>query len=230
MEKRGAVDQLAFYRDAPALFRKRLTAAAATVSLRPGDMFFREGDALDLFAIVLQGDIRVFKAESNGREISLYHVLEGQACLVNSLCLLLGQPTMASARVEVPTEAVVFEGQEFRAWIDDEPYVRGFLFATMARRLIDFMTLIEEVAFRKMDLRLAELLQRKFARGGPKGRVISATHEDLASELGTAREVVSRLLKDFERSGMLSLARGHVELIDETRLKKVLGTEITEAG
>jgi len=225
MEKRSPIESLAFYREAPDPLRRRLAEAATPVTLPPGDAFYREGDHLEIFAIVVRGDIRVFKEEANGREISLYHVLDGQPCLVNSLCVLLGRPTMASARVEVATEAVCFDGTQFREWVQEERHVREFVFATMSSRLVDFMTLIEEVAFRKMDLRLAELLQRKFARG-PHGRVIAATHEELASELGTAREVVSRLLKDFERAGMLSLARGHVELVDEDRLRRLLGIEV----
>jgi CRP/FNR family transcriptional regulator len=226
MSKVTALRRMALYRAGSADLRRRLTEAAMVVRLEPGEMFFREGDVCESFAIVDQGDIRVFKAEPNGREISLYHVLDGQPCLMNTLSILQRRPTPASARVEVPTDAVCFDAATFRAWIHSDPDVREFVFATMATRLVDFMTLIEEVAFRKMDLRLAELLQRRFARGGLPGRTIPVTHEELASELGTAREVVSRLLKDFERSGMLVLTRGRLELKNEALLRKVTGAEV----
>ena len=219
MDRTTAFNQLAFYTDAPPALRRHIDEAASLAHLEPGADFYREGDVGEVFGLVGQGDIRVFKTAENGREIALYHVQDGEPCLVNMLCVFLGRPAMASARAEAPTDAIVIPARRFREWIDSERFVREFVFATMARRLVDVMTLVEEVAFRRVDMRLAELLLRRFQ---DKHAPLLTTHEELAAELGTAREVVSRLLKEFERAGMLSIARGRLELRDGAQLRSLV--------
>jgi CRP/FNR family transcriptional regulator len=122
---------------------------------------------------------------------------------------------MATAVVEDPTEAVVLHGATFRYWINEHPVVRSYVFETMAQRLTEVMTLAEEIAFGKMDRRVAGLLVQRFSRD----HAFAATHEELAVELGTAREVVSRLLKDFERMGAIAMARGRLELRNASLLR-----------
>jgi CRP/FNR family transcriptional regulator, anaerobic regulatory protein len=224
MDKMTVLDQLAFYTDAPPGVQRRIADAATRVSLSVGDVFYREGDVGEVFAMVGRGDIRVFKTSESGREISLYHVQDGEPCLVNMLCVFLNRPAMASARIEAPTEAVVFPAPTFRDWVRSEDSVRNFVFEMMATRFVDVMTLVEEVAFRKMDVRLAELLLRRFSQKGRPLRAIETTHEDLAAELGTAREVVSRLLTEFERTGMVSIARGTLELRSDAQLRAMVGS------
>jgi CRP/FNR family transcriptional regulator, anaerobic regulatory protein len=216
MDKATVLGQLDFYNHAPMPLRQRIHDAASYVRLEAGDVFYREGDVGEVFALVGRGDIRVFRTTENGREISLYHVQDGEPCLVNMLCVFLGQPAMASARVEAVTDAVAIPAATFREWVASTEFVRDFVFSTMAKRLVNVMTLVEEVAFRKVDARLAELLLRKFS---DKRAPLLTTHEDLAAELGTVREVVSRVLKDFERAGTLSIARGRLELRDEAKLR-----------
>ena len=165
-----------------------------------------------------RGSIRVFKIGETGREVTLYHVQDGQLCLVNMLCVMLGRPTMATAQVEVPTEAAIFPGVVVREWIAISGPLRNFIFETMAARVVDVMTLVEEIAFHKVDSRLAALLLQRFATV----RVISTTHEDIAADLGTVREVVSRLLKEFVRRGAIQVARGQLELRDEAILRQLI--------
>lgn len=225
MDKMSVLDRLPMYENAPPPLRRRIADVASLLSLGTGDFFYREGDLNKTFALVGHGDIRVFKTSESGREISLYHVQDGESCLVNMLCVFLDRPAMASARVEAPTEAVVVPASVFRDWIASEDSVRKFVFDAMATRLVDVMTLVEEVAFRRMDLRLAELLLRRFSPSEGRLRAVAVTtHDELAAELGTAREVVSRLLKDFQRIGMVSVGRGRLELRDEARLRLMAGT------
>jgi CRP/FNR family transcriptional regulator, anaerobic regulatory protein len=120
------------------------------------------------------------------------------------------------AKVEIETEATVFPGGVMREWVATSEALRNFIFETMATRVVDVMTLVEEIALHKMDSRLAGLLLQRFATH----RVISATHEDIAAELGTVREVVNRLLKEFVRRGAIEVARGHLELRDEAILRQ----------
>ena len=219
MDKAMVLEQLEFYTEAPPQLRQRIWDAASYVHLEAGAHFYQEGDLGEVFALVGRGDIRVYRAAESGREIALYHVQDGEPCLVNMLSVFLGRQAMASARAELPTDAVVIPAPTFREWVDSVEFVRTFVFATMARRLVDVMTLVEEVAFRKMDARLAELLLRKFS---DKRAPLLTTHEELAAELGTAREVVSRLLKEFERAGTLSIGRGRLELRDDAQLRRML--------
>ena len=217
METAAILEKFAFYQGATRPFRTEMARAGRFVRLTPGMFFYREGELNSHFAVVGTGSIRVFKTGESGREITLYRVRDGETCLVNMLSAFLGQPTVASAVVETPTEVVLFPAETFRAWIASSDLVRKFVFETMARRLVDTMTLVEEIAFRRMDVRLAGLLRQRFATR----RIVDATHEALATELGTAREVVSRLLKEFERAGAVELNRGHVLLKDEARLAEL---------
>ena len=221
MDKLSILERFAFYQQAPAPEQVRLAQATAAVHLPAGGFFYREGDRCPSFALVGRGEIRVFKTSVTGREITLYHVQDGQPCLVNVLCVFLGRPAMGSAIVEAPTEAVVVPAAAFREWVSAYDRVRRFVFETIAARVVDVMTLVEEVAFRKMDARLAQLLVRRFSMKGLPLRVLSTTHEELAAELGTAREVVSRLLKEFERLGAIGLARGRVDLRDGALLQRL---------
>jgi CRP/FNR family transcriptional regulator, anaerobic regulatory protein len=215
MDKVGALEECSFYREATQPLRSRIAEAATCAMLPAGKTFYSEGEMCGLFAFVGKGNIRVFKTAESGRQMTLYHVRDREACLVNLLCLFLGRPAMASAVVETPTEAVVFDGGVFRNWMDNHAVVRRFVFEAIARRFVEVMTLVEEIAFAKMDRRVAGLLLRRFSLD----RAFAVTHEELATELGTAREVVSRLLKDFERAGAILMARGRLELRNASLLR-----------
>lgn len=215
MDKAGILGQFTFYREAPPPLRAQIAEAGTFASLPRGTTFYREGETCEQFAVVGRGNIRVFKTAASGREMTLYHVQDGQPCLVNMLCILLGRPAMATAVVEAPTEAVVLNGATFRDWVNKNAVVRSYVFETMAERLVEVMTLAEEIAFEKMDRRVAGLLVQRFSRD----RAIAVTHEELAAELGTAREVVSRLLKDFEGMGAIAMARGRLELRNASLLR-----------
>ena len=173
-------------------------------------------------ALVGNGSIRVFKAEATGHEITLYHVQDGQACLVNLLGILLKRPVVATAVVEVPTEVFIIPATAFRHWVESVQSMRKFVFENMAARLIDVMVIAEELAFRKMDQRLAHLLLERFSKERQTGCLIATTHEELANELGSAREVVSRLLKVLERRGAIAMSRGQIELMNEAFLRKMI--------
>jgi CRP/FNR family transcriptional regulator len=215
MDKAGILEKFSFYREAPPPLRGKIAEGGTFAALPPGTTFYREGEMCGHFAVVGRGNIRVFKTAASGREMTLYHVQDGQPCLVNMLCILLGRPAMATAVVEAPTEAVVLNGATFRDWVNKHAVVRNYVFETMAQRLVEVMTLAEEIAFGKMDRRVAGLLVQRFSRD----RAFAVTHEELAVELGTAREVVSRLLKDFERMGAIAMARGRLELRNASLLR-----------
>lgn len=215
MDVTSILQRFSFYRDAPAALQREILMAGEHARLPPGAYFYREADACQHVAVVGRGNIRVFKAGDTGQEITLYHVQDEEPCLVNMLCVFLDRPAMATAIVEMPTEAVLFPAARFRRWVETVSDLRRFVFESMATRLVDVLVLVESLAFRKMDQRLARLLLDRFSHEGQQVPVIAKTHEELARELGTAREVVSRVIKEFERLGAISVGRGRIELVDE---------------
>jgi CRP/FNR family transcriptional regulator, anaerobic regulatory protein len=210
-----------FYRLAPPQLRAELASTTTAVSLSEGAIFYREGDLCPHFGLVGRGDIRVFKGAAEGREITLYHVRDGEPCLLNMLSVFLQRPAAATAVVESATEAVIVPADAVRKWLTISESVRSFVFEAMSTRVTEVMTLAIEVSVRRMDVRLASLLL-KLADGD---RAIHLTHDQLAAELGTVREVVSRLLKEFERSRTVRLARGLVTIVDPSALAELVPSE-----
>lgn len=208
-----------FYRLATPGRRADYAAAASTASLPEGATFYREGDMCPHLALVGRGDIRVFRETPGGREITLYHVRDGEPCLINMLSVFLARPAAASSVVEAATDAAVIPATVVRQWMATDERVRAYLFETMAARLTEAMMLTVEISVSRMDARLASLLQRLVDLH--RNHTIRVTHDELAAELGTAREVVSRLLKEFERAGALRLARGQVTVVDQSMLANV---------
>jgi len=185
--------------------------------LEPGEWIFHEGDTCSFSAFVLSGTIRVYKQSESGREITLYYVEKGESCILTSSCILSSRTYPAEAVVESPTTSLLVPSMIFRYWMKSYDEVRTYIFDLLTSRFAEMTSLIEEVAFGRMDQRIARLLLEKSPDHSSE---IHATHEELAADLGTAREVVSRILKDFERAGILELGRGTISIINRSLLYK----------
>ncbi len=195
---------------------KAFQAAARSLAVPAGTVLFRDGSECLNYVLVLSGSIRVHKMSEGGREIVLYRVEHGQSCVLTTNCLIAHESYGAEGIAETPVDLVILPATTFRSLLGKSEGFRDFVFSAYAARISDLLMLIEEVAFGRIDVRLASWLAE---RAGP-GR-IKATHQDIAMELGTAREVVSRQLKDFERRTWVSLARGSVEILDADALAKL---------
>jgi len=222
MNKQTILEKFSFFKDTSPALQSEMLSAAVERKLSPATVLYREGDRCEHIALVGRGSVRVFKTDSSGNEITLYHVQDSQPCLVNMLSIFLARPAMANAVVEVDTDAVMIPAAPFRRWIEREPLVRSFVFEVMGQRLVEVMLLVEELAFHKTDHRLARLILERFLNNGRPLRILETTHDELARELGTAREVVSRLLKELERRGAIAIGRGHLELIDGPVLDRLV--------
>jgi len=196
---------------------RRSARAAQVVRLPPGTVTFRQGDACQNYVMVVSGSIRVQKNTDTGREIVLYRVEPGDTCVLTTSCLFSGTRYPAEGVTESEVTAAVLPLREFHETVSSSEGFRRFVFASFGSRMAELMLLVEAIAFGRLDVRLAE---RLLALADGDGH-IATTHQQLAAELGSAREVVSRLLKEFERHGWLVLARGQVELKDRPALARL---------
>lgn len=197
----------------PAALRQRVGEALQRIDLPPGTVVFDERQPCRGFPFVLGGAIRVAKLSASGRELPLYRVLAGESCIITSSCLLGHVDYNARGVSEGETTLVLLPRPLFDEMMG-EPAFRDFVFALFSERMAELMQLVEEVAFRKLDQRLAALLLGK-------GRTVRATHQQLADELGSVREMVSRLLKGFAEQGLVRLGREQVEVLDPAGLRRV---------
>jgi CRP/FNR family transcriptional regulator len=185
-----------------------LSAAAGTV-------MFEEGAPCRGFPLVVAGEIKVARGSPGGRSIELYRVAPGEFCVVSASCLFGRRPMSAHGITTAATELLVMTPPAFARACADEAF-RASVFGTFADRLADLMSLTEAVAFQRLDQRLAALLVAR----GPRLRT---THQALADELGTVREIVTRLLRRFERDGLVAGAREQVDLLDVPALQRLAG-------
>ena len=199
----------------PAAARRRIAEAAHAMSLPAGAVVFDEHQPCQGFPFVLSGSIRVVKVSASGRELPLYRVTPGETCIITSSCLLGQAPYNARGVAEAETVLVLLPQAMFGELLAIEPF-RIFIFNLFAERMADLMRLVEEVAFHRLDQRLAALLLGK-------GRLVHATHQQLADELGSVREMVSRLLKGFAEQGLVALGREQVEIRDAAGLRRLAG-------
>ena len=172
--------------DTPAELRAQLRDRGRLVKLAPGAIYLHERSSVDTFALVRSGSLRVFKTSDRGREITLYCVAPGECGTINVVCLLAGRASPAAAVAESAVEAAVYPRSLFLEWMATYEAMRSFVFGIVADKLGDMMALVEEIAFHRMDRRLAAYLVE---RSGREGTRLDVTHETIASDLGTAREV-----------------------------------------
>ena len=200
----------------PAQLRSAVATDMRRVAAPAGHVLFDLDSACTMFLLPFAGSIRVIKPAVSGREILLYRLEPGDSCVLTASCLL-GHATY-SARGVVDSDLVGYTISQamFQRLLAESALFREFIFRYFAERVTDLMQLVEEIAFGGMDQRLANYLLER----GPQ---IETTHQVIADELGTAREVVSRHLKDFERRGLVMLGRGHLGIVDRAGLARLAG-------
>jgi CRP/FNR family transcriptional regulator len=195
------------FREMPDLAVDEVIAQSGLKRAPAGTVLFTPGTACNMFPLVLEGVIRVSRVGARGRELPLYRVHPGESCILTTTCLLGDMSYTASGVVEADMTVLGLSQALFHRLIGDFGAFRTFVFQLFTERVMDLMQVIEEVAFRKLDERLAGLLLSK-------GNPVYATHQQLADELGSVREMVSRLLRSFEDRGWVVLRREQIELRD----------------
>ena len=194
--------------------RKTLIERSRIVELPAGTLIFGPGKAPDSLLLLLDGAVRVQEVSENGREIVLYRVQAGESCVLTTAGLLAYEDYSAEGVAETAIQAVAIPRTVFEDLIASSGVFRRFVFTAYSKRITDLFVVIEEVAFKRIDIRLAQ----KLLELGREAGHVHLTHQQLATELGSAREVISRQLQEFQRRGWISATRGDVALTDATAL------------
>jgi len=184
--------------------------AAFYARIPAGHDVFVEGDDVEGIALLISGVVRVYKIGETGREITLYRFGLGESCILTANAILSQKTFPAIATVEREAEAVMVPAETFRSWVRRFDLWREFVFDLLSQRLSSVMMIVDEIAFRRMDARVASLLLARSRAHNP----IRMTHQEIAAELGSSREVISRLLEDFSERGAIRGGRGEVEVLD----------------
>ncbi|MEM6670858.1 MAG: Crp/Fnr family transcriptional regulator [Pseudomonadota bacterium] len=194
--------------------RESLVSRSRLVSVPAGQVIFGPGKSPENLLLLLSGTVRVQQSSESGREIVLYRVEGGQSCVLTTACLLAYEDYTAEGVAETSVEAVAIPRAVFDDMLGRSPAFRGFVFTAYSRRITDLFRVIDEVAFGRIDTRLS---QRLLALSDGANEV-KATHQQLATELGTAREVVSRQLQEFQRRNWIAQLRGAIKIMDPSSL------------
>lgn len=202
--------------------RERLNREGRAVHVAAGTTIFAPGKAPDSLYFLISGTVKVFQTSESGREIVLYRVEAGQSCVMTSACLLAHQSQAAEGIAETDVKAIALPRAAFDALIAEVPAFRDFVFMAYAMRMNDLFRVIDDVAFGRIDVRLALRLMALAADDD----TIHVTHQGLATELGTAREVISRQLNDFQKRGLVEQGRGVITLRDRIALERLAETVI----
>ena len=182
----------------------------------PADtVLFSENATCQGFPLVIEGEIKVSRNSSDGRSLELYRVVAGELCLVSSASLFRAQPLSACGITTKPSTFLLIRPELFKRWIET-PAFRNDVLGLFAERMADLTALVDAVAFHRLDRRLAAALLGR-------GQQLSLTHQALADELGTVREMVTRLLRRFERDGWVALGREQITILNSAALRALAG-------
>lgn len=194
-----------------------LLDTAKVIHLKQNNTVFRQGDACHNYLVILSGKVKVFTRAENGREILLYRLNQGDSCVLTTSCIFGHKNYPAEGQTETDVSALAIPVKQFNDVLQNSETFREMVFSAFSTHLSDLITLVEEVAFGKLDVRLARhLLEQCDAKN-----LIMSTHQNIATELGTAREVISRQLKEMESKHYIEINRGNIKIKNAAALQNI---------
>lgn len=203
--------------DIEADHQELLERASRVVALPSGSRIYGPGQAPESFLLLLEGTVRVQQVSESGRELVLYRVSAGESCALTTACLMSHDDYLAEAVAETPVRAVAVPRDVFNDLVTRSTAFRRFVLQAFSSRMVDLFRIIDDIAFQRLDIRLAQKLI-ELAHGET---TISTTQQQLAAELGTAREVVSRVLGELARRGAIALGRGSIQILNRGALDRL---------
>lgn len=184
--------------------------AIPEIEIPKGTIILKEDAYIKEIPLVIEGDIKVRKTDENGKEIVLYHINPAESCILSITACINDKQSNAEAITEEPTKIIVIPASKVKEWMDKYRSWRKFVMNLYYNRLDKLLKLVDSISFKQTDNRLYEKLKEL---NNEQGKLIKITHQQLANEVGTAREVVSRLLKKLESDGYIVLERGIIKII-----------------
>lgn len=209
-----------FLKTAPEAVRHAYVQEARAFTLSTGKQILFPGQPCTGMAFVVTGCVRVYLLGQDGREITLYRVEHGHGCVLTASCILGRSGFPASAVVETEATGSAVPADQFRAWVGEHPFWREYVFRMIGKRMATVLARFEEAAFDRFETRLARLFTGRREAGEV---LIPTTHQQLADELGSSREVVSRALERWQAAGLVKLHRGAIEVVRGAELTRIAG-------
>ncbi|MEL6582602.1 MAG: Crp/Fnr family transcriptional regulator [Pseudomonadota bacterium] len=202
----------------PLDIRAELGVGSEIVSMPIGTKVFAPGQSNDTLLLLLEGTVRVQQRSETGKEVILYRVNAGESCVMSTACMLAYEDYSADGIAETDVKAVAIPRSTFDGLVAKSSVFREFVFSAYSRRMTDLFKLIDDLIFQRVDVRLAS---RLLSLADTLGEV-RATHAALATELGTAREVISRTLSEFQRREWVAQSRGVVRITQREALERLV--------
>jgi len=181
---------------------------AEILEFSAGTVILKEHQFIKVVPLVLEGSVKLRKMDKTGREIVFYHIVPGESCILSITSCLNEKESQAEAIIEKRTRLLAVEASRIRSWIERFPTWRRFVFNLYYERMAELMGLLDLVIFKSVDTRLIQYLKQKAINNE-----VEVTHQQLAGQLGTAREVISRLLKQMENEQLISMERGKIKIL-----------------
>lgn len=181
---------------------------AEILEFKSGTVILREHQFIKVIPLILEGSVKLRKTDENGREIVFYHISPGESCILSITSCLKGKESQAEAVVEDTTRLIGLDAAKVRDWMDRFPGWRKFVVSLYYDRMTELMTLVDLITFKSVDQRLFKYLSDRAVNN-----IVEITHQKLAGEIGTAREVISRLLKQMEKDNLIALERGRIIIL-----------------
>ncbi|QDH79499.1 Crp/Fnr family transcriptional regulator [Echinicola soli] len=191
------------------------------VEILTGEAIMEPGKFIKTVPIVLEGAIKVLRMDEEGKELFLYYLYPGETCALSLTCCESGKASEVKAIVEEDTKMLMVPVQYHEQWYEQYKQWKDFVLATYQKRFQEMLKVLDSVAFLKMDQRLARYLVTKMKKNNSTD--LSITHQEIANELGTSREVISRLLKQLEKKRWIELGRNRISVRGDFE-------ELTEVG
>jgi CRP/FNR family transcriptional regulator len=211
------IDAFPFLRNLAPKSREVFLAQGVRMRLEHKKVLARDGKECVYLPLVLEGTLRVYISSETGKELTLYRIERGESCILTATCILNGGSFPAIAEAEGQTDVFLVPAKLLVRLVEEAAEWRRFIFGLYAKRLEIVLTMVEEVAFHHIDSRIAAHLARSAA---DKQQLVSTTHGEIAAELGTSREVVTRILKDLEADGLIETLRGKIRILRPVELRE----------
>ena len=210
------IEILPFFKNADDELINSFQKNHVTKTFTKGEFLTMEGDSCGYFPIVKSGIVRVYKLGENGQEFTLYRINPGESCILTISCILSNNQFPALAYIEEKCEVILVTSDTFNGWIEKYKLWNDYVFSYMSSILNKVISVVESLVFTRTDLRIADFL---FKNSLKVGKELNITHQSIANELGTAREVVSRILKNLEKEKILEISRRKITIIDLAKLR-----------